>query len=60
VVDVVGTSSEFTVDTFGKPHDAGAGSRATACYASAIRFAWRWPCRKGEQFEEVSDFNRSG
>ena len=42
-VEVVGTSSEFSVDTFGKPKNVVDRSRPAGCCASTTRCAWRWP-----------------
>jgi len=51
-----GTSSDFTVDTFGKPKTL-ALDRATACCASAIDS--RGGGHRKRQFEEVSDFTEA-
>ena len=54
-IDVVGTSSEFTVDTFGKPKSVtidptGALLRWTPATRVAVAI------KRGEQFAEVSDY----
>ena len=57
-VDVVGTSSEFSVDTFGKPKTLALDpSNRVLRFSDPIRVAVA--IRKGEQFEEVSDFTEA-
>ena len=54
-VDVVGTSSEFTVDTFGKPKSVSIDpTGAVLRWAPVTRVAVA--IKRGEQFQEVSDF----
>ncbi len=54
-VDVVGTSSEFTVDTFGKP-------KSVTIDPSGVVLRWSPPMRiavaikRGEQFAEIGEF----
>ena len=54
-IDVVGTSSEFTVDTFGKPKTvtidpAGAVLRWSPAMRVAVAI------KRGEQFAEIGEF----
>jgi hypothetical protein len=55
-VEVVGTSSEFSVDTFGKPKNVeiDPGSRVLR-YSDQVRVAVA--IRRGEQFAELSEFS---
>jgi tetratricopeptide (TPR) repeat protein len=54
-VDVVGTSSEFTVDTFGKPKSVTIDPAASVLrWTPATRVAVA--IKRGEQFVEVSDY----
>ena len=55
-VEVVGTSSEFTVDTFGKPKIGDASIRTSTCCASAKHMRVAVAIRRGEQFAEVGEF----
>jgi tetratricopeptide (TPR) repeat protein len=58
IVEVVGTSSEFVVDTFGKPKTLVLDpNNRVLRFSDPIRVAVA--IRKGEQFAEVSDFNQS-
>ena len=41
-VEVVGTSSEFSVDTFGKPKNVIIDPEQPGAALSAPRCAWRW------------------
>jgi tetratricopeptide (TPR) repeat protein len=54
-VEVVGTSSEFSVDTFGKPKNVviDSGNRVLR-YGNEVRVAVA--IRRGEQFAELSEF----
>lgn len=57
-VEVVGTSSEFVVDTFGKPKTLTLDpNNRVLRFSDPIRVAVA--IRKGEQFAEVSDFNEA-
>ena len=57
-VEVVGTSSEFSVDTFGKPKNVIIDpDRRVLRFKNQIRTAVA--IRKGEQFMEVSEFGES-
>jgi tetratricopeptide (TPR) repeat protein len=57
-VEVVGTSSEFVVDTFGKPKTLTLDpNNRVLRFSDPIRVAVA--IRRGEQFTEVSDFNES-
>jgi hypothetical protein len=57
-VEVVGTSSEFSVDTFGKPRSVTIDpNRRVLRYNNQVRTAVA--IRKGEQFAEVSEFTES-
>jgi len=54
-IDVVGTSSEFTVDTFGKPKSVSIDPNASVLrWTPATRVAVS--IKRGEQFAEVSDY----
>jgi hypothetical protein len=54
-VEVVGTSSEFSVDTFGKPKDVAIDpSSMVLHYEPSIRV--KVAIRKGEQFAQLSEF----
>ncbi|HLK21226.1 MAG TPA: M1 family aminopeptidase [Bryobacteraceae bacterium] len=54
-IDVVGTSSEFTVDTFGKPKSVTIDPAASVLrWTPATRVAVA--IKRGEQFVEVSDY----
>src|SRR5260370_35855503 len=57
-VEVVGTSSEFSVDTFGKPKNViiDPGNKVLR-YASQVRVAVA--IRRGEQFMELSEFSEA-
>ena len=55
-VEVVGTSSEFTVDTFGKPKIGDHRSERAACCASRKQMRVAVAIRRGEQFAEVGEF----
>ncbi|HLK62986.1 MAG TPA: M1 family aminopeptidase [Bryobacteraceae bacterium] len=55
-VEVVGTSSEFTVDTFGKPKNVEIDpSNRVLRYSDQVRVAVA--IRRGEQFAELSEFS---
>jgi len=57
-VEVVGTSSEFSVDTFGKPKTVEIDPNSMVLhYEPSIRVAVA--IRKGEQFAELSDFGNA-
>ena len=57
-VDVVGTSSEFSVDTFGKPKSVAIDpSGAVLRWTPSMRVAVA--IKKGEQFAEVSEFGEA-
>ncbi len=57
-IEVMGTSSEFVVDTFGKPKTLVLDpNNRVLRYNDPIRVAVA--IRKGEQFAEISDFNES-
>jgi tetratricopeptide (TPR) repeat protein len=57
-VEVMGTSSEFVADTFGKPKTLALDpNHRVLRFSDPIRVAVA--IRKGEQFAEVSDFNES-
>ncbi len=54
-IDVVGTSSEFTVDTFGKPKTVSLDpKKAVLCYTPQMRVAVA--IRRGEQFVELAEY----
>jgi tetratricopeptide (TPR) repeat protein len=54
-VEVVGTSSEFSVDTFGKPKNVSIDPNSLVLhYEPSIRVAVA--IRRGEQFAELSEF----
>jgi tetratricopeptide (TPR) repeat protein len=54
-VEVVGTSSEFSVDTFGKPKTVNIDPNSRLLrYSNAMRVAVS--IRRGEQFAEISEF----
>ncbi len=56
-VEVVGTSSEFSVDTFGKPKTVIIDPNTRLLrYSNAMRVAVS--IRRGEQFAEISEFGR--
>ena len=57
-VDVVGTSSEFVVETFGKPKkvDIDAGNRVLR-FNDSVRIAVA--IRRGEQFAEIGEFGEA-
>ena len=55
-VDVVGTSSEFTVDTFGKPKIGDHRSDRQRCCAGQPPMRVAVAIKRGEQFAEVSEF----
>jgi tetratricopeptide (TPR) repeat protein len=57
-VEVVGTSSEFTVDTFGKPKNViiDPGNKVLR-YSSQVRVAVS--IRRGEQYMELSEFSEA-
>ena len=55
-VEVVGTSSEFTVDTFGKPKSVTHRPQWTRAAVQQELYAWRWRSGAGEQFAEVGEF----
>jgi tetratricopeptide (TPR) repeat protein len=57
-VEVVGTSSEFSVDTFGKPKNVAIdpGNRVLR-YSNQVRVAVA--IRRGEQFAELSEFGEA-
>ena len=60
VVQVVGTSSEFSIDTFGKPRPGGVTLDAKTQvlrFDNAMRVAVA--IRRGEQFAEVSEFGEA-
>jgi tetratricopeptide (TPR) repeat protein len=60
VVQVVGTSSEFSIDTFGKPRPGGVTLDAKTQvlrFDNAMRVAVA--IRRGEQFAEVSEFSEA-
>ncbi len=58
VVEVSGVSSEFSVDTFGKPKNVIIDPNAHVLrYSTDIRVAVA--IRRGEQFAELSDFTRA-
>jgi Peptidase family M1 domain len=57
-VEVVGTSSEFSVDTFGKPKNVVVDpDNQVMRYGSDVRVAVA--IRKGEEFMEISDFGQA-
>ena len=57
-VEVMGTSSEFVVDTFGKPKTLALDpNNRVLRFSDPIRVAVA--IRRGEQFTEVSDFNEA-
>lgn len=57
-IDVVGTSSEFLVDTFGKPKTVTLDpNNHVLRFSDPIRVAVA--IRKGEQFAEVGEFNKA-
>lgn len=57
-VEVVGTSSEFSVDTFGKPKNVVIdASNRVLRYSDQVRVAVA--IRKGEQFAELSEFSEA-
>jgi tetratricopeptide (TPR) repeat protein len=57
-VDVVGTSSEFVVDTFGKPKTLTLDpSNRVLRFSDPVRVAVA--IRRGEQFAEISEFNEA-
>ncbi|HKW99145.1 MAG TPA: M1 family aminopeptidase [Bryobacteraceae bacterium] len=57
-VEVVGTSSEFSVDTFGKPKTVVIDpNKRLLRYSNAMRVAVA--IRRGEQFAEVSEFGEA-
>ena len=60
VIQVVGTSSEFSIDTFGKPRPGGVTldpKTAVLRYDNQMRVAVA--IRRGEQFAEVSEFSEA-
>lgn len=57
-VEVVGTSSEFSVDTFGKPKTVAIDPDGRLLrYSNAMRVAVA--IRRGEQFQEISEFGEA-
>ncbi len=57
-IDVVGTSSEFTVDTFGKPKIVSLDpKKAVLCYTPQMRVAVA--IRRGEQFVELAEYGEA-
>jgi tetratricopeptide (TPR) repeat protein len=57
-VEVVGTSSEFSVDTFGKPRTVAIDPDGRLLrYSNSMRVAVA--IRRGEQFQEISEFGEA-
>jgi len=57
-VEVVGTSSEFSVDTFGKPRSVIIDPNNRVLRYSG-RCAWPVAIRRGEQYAELSEFGEA-